>query len=342
MIKVLFAFIVIITGLNCFSLTKKNNGSALSLYIENDSRNVGGPGSDQNYTNGIKLSYIYAENKIPSWSKPLIDWNDYLKERLKNSETNYGISLAQQIYTPNDTQTSTLIKNDRPYAGWLYVGFMARFNTSAHSDFLELDIGVVGPEAMGEKVQNEFHKLIGKETAKGWDNQINTEPGFQLAYQQRLKFYDLKFGSDRMIVDVIPYYGAAVGNIFIGAHAGGIIRIGNKLADDFGPTRLSSGDGDAAVHTDAETDYNLNSEPRIYGFAGAKGSLIGRDIFLDGNTFRDSHRVTKRAIVTETELGIGIEWARISAVWRFVVRSPQFVEKDRFTSFASISINYYL
>ena len=340
--KLILLLLIFFTSLELFALSKKNNGSAFSLYIENDSRNIGGPGFDQNYTNGIKLSYIYAEDQIPSWSKPLINWNEYLKKHLADSETNYGISLAQQIYTPNDIQTATLIKNDRPYAGWLYVGLMVRFNTEAHSDFLELDIGVVGPEALGEKVQNEFHKAIGQETAKGWDNQLGTEPGLQLTYQQRLRFLEYKVSQDRTLVDLIPFYGASLGNIFIGAHAGAIIRVGNKLADDFGPTRLSSGDGDSAVHTDAETDYKLNSEPRVYGFAGAKGSLIGRDIFLDGNTFRDSHRVTKRAIVTETELGLGVEWARISAVWRFVVRSPQFVERDRFTSFASISVNYYL
>lgn len=338
----LFLILPLLIFTSTHAFTKKNNGSALSLYVENDTRSIGGPGSDQHYTNGIKISYIYAENKIPNWSKPLINWSEYLTKQLKESETNYGLSLAHQIYTPNDTQEKNLIVEDRPYAGWLYAGFMVRFNQPMHSHFLELNLGIVGPSALGQQVQNEFHRMIGQETAKGWDNQLKDEPGIQLTYQQRLRFIEYAIAKDRNIVDIIPYFGGSLGNILIGAHIGSIIRVGNKLSDDFGPTRLSSGDGDATVHTDSDMDFSLKSEPRIYGFAGIKGNLIGRDIFLDGNSFQGSHRVAKYGFTYETELGFGFEWSRLAFVWRFVGRSPQFKERNRFTSFASVSLNYYL
>lgn len=43
--------------------TTISDRQAFALYIENDSRNIGGPGSDQAYSNGFKFSYIFAEKK---------------------------------------------------------------------------------------------------------------------------------------------------------------------------------------------------------------------------------------------------------------------------------------
>ena len=43
---------------------------------------------------------------------------------------------------------------------------------------------------------------------------------------------------------------------------------------------------------------------RWYLFAGFETRLVGRNIFLDGNTFRSSHSVEKNPVVTDLRLGI--------------------------------------
>ena len=78
----------------------------------------------------------------------------------KNSITNFGISLNQKIYTPEDIKETKLITDDRPYAGWLYVGLSANYKTESRSHTLELDLGVIGPDSLGEEFQNNFDNLF--------------------------------------------------------------------------------------------------------------------------------------------------------------------------------------
>lgn len=315
---------------------KVRSEEGFSFYIENDSRNIGGPGSDQGYSNGFKFSYVYAEDQFPGWAKPVTEISKDIQKEFEKSQTNFGISLGQQIYTPNNTDLTNLIPDDRPYAAWLYVGLAVQFKTPTHGHSLELDLGVIGPEAMGEQVQNNFHHVIGVPTTKGWKNQLQTEPTVQLGYQQRLKFIDLS-QDDKNFFDVVPYFGASVGNVVIGAHVGTIARLGYNLPDDFGPTRPSASEGDSFV---APSTPRAEQNFSVYFFAGARGNAIARNIFLDGNTFHSSHHVTKYPFTADTEFGFGGQVGRVGVVWRFVTLSPEFEQKSNFNSFASLSFTY--
>lgn len=319
------------------SLAQPNTGESFTIYIENDTRRIGGPGSDDNYSNGLRLSYVYAEDQVPNWVPTLTDWSEDLRREFrKSSNTNFGISLGHQIFTPKDTQTETLITDDRPYAGWLYFGFMASYQTASHSHSLELDLGVVGPAAMGEQVQNNFHSLIDVEKAKGWNNQLDNEPTVQVSYQQRLRFIKAEFHDSR-VADLIPYFGGAVGNVLIGAHVGSLLRVGFNIPDDFGPTRPSSTDGDPAFIPRSDISAQKWGG---YLYGGLRGNLVAHNIFLDGSIFQHSHHVTKYPVNAETEFGVGGRYGGWSVVWRYVTKSPEFEERSIFNSFASISISY--
>jgi hypothetical protein len=339
MLRLALFFFLTLTNLLTLSFaeaasTKK--GESFSVYIENDSRNIGGPGSDQSYSNGFRFAYTYAENAVPQWKPFLTDWSKTLQKTLPIDSTSFGISLSQQIYTPNDTQTKTPILDDRPYAAWLYLGFTATVQSEAHTHTVELNVGMVGPAALGRQVQNNFHDLIDVPRAEGWNNQLNNEPALQIAYQQRLRFIELK-SAGTTYADLIPYFGGSLGNVMIAAHGGAIARLGYNLPNDFGPTRPSSADGDPVKDPQAP-------EPQekwgAYGFGGARGNAIARNIFLDGNTFQGSPSVTRYPFTGETEFGFGAYYKNWSANWRFVTKSPEFEEKSRWNSFASISIIY--
>ena len=43
------------------------------------------------------------------------------------SVTKFGYQLGQSIFTPGDLNATQPLKNDRPYAGWLYTGLQIRF-----------------------------------------------------------------------------------------------------------------------------------------------------------------------------------------------------------------------
>ncbi len=315
----------------------RGSGQALNLYIENDTRGLGGPGSDQAYTNGFRVSYVFAESEIPFWAESTMNLSAALKHEFENSIPNFSFAIGQQLYTPNDTQNTELILDDRPYASWLYASFSAQFRTENRIDSIEANIGTIGNTALGEQSQNSIHDILKIPTAKGWRNELNSEPTLQFTYQRRLKFFQLSDeASKRKYFDVTPHYGAALGNVAINAHAGALFRAGLNLPDDFGPAR-ASGDGDSFV----PVSQNFSRPWSLYAFAGGRATGVLRNIFLDGNTFQASHRVTRRAIVLETEFGAGALWKQFGVTWRFVTRSPEFQERDEVASFASLSLTYF-
>ncbi len=311
-----------------------HEGQGFGIAIENDSKNVGGPGSDQAYSNGVHFAYIYARDQVPKWAPQSLRESDLLKSDMKGSTANFGLSLNHQIFTPNNIHVTGLQTNDRPYAAWLNVAFSVLLKNHVRSQSIELNLGVIGPAAKGETVQNTFHKWIEVTNAQGWGNQLNNEPTVQLSYQQRRNFVEFKSGSGTYF-DLIPMFGGGFGNVYIGAHTGILARVGYNLPDDIGPSRPSGSDSETFV-APMTTDASRSS---YYLFAGLRGNAVARNIFLDGNTFQPSHHVTKYPLTFETEVGLSTQIRPISITWRFVVRSPDFEENSGFNSFASVGLS---
>ncbi|MGZ6419230.1 MAG: lipid A deacylase LpxR family protein, partial [Pseudobdellovibrio sp.] len=274
------------------------SGKAITAYVENDSSKLGGPGSDSAYTSGIKLSYVYIENQEPVWASPFLKIFPAVEKEVKKSQSNFSFSLGQQIYTPNNTGTSQTVTNDRPYAGWLYAGVSANVKEEMSSHILELDVGVIGPEAEGESIQNGFHRVIGEQPAEGWSHQLGNQAAFQLSYQERTKIYELKNEIYQNYFDAIPLYGAVLGNVAVNAYAGALVRLGTHLPDSFGPTRSSSPEGDTFVDLSPKT----LSETSLYVFGGARGTAVLHNLFLDGEN------IHKKTLVGETEFGFGTQF----------------------------------
>jgi len=86
--------------------------------------------------------------------------------------------------------------------------------------------------------------------------------------------------------DVLPHFGGALGNVFTYGAAGVTLRIGSGLEDDFGPPRIRPSLPGSAYFLPGK-GFNW------YLFAGLEGRAVLYNIFLDGNTFTDSHSVDK-------------------------------------------------
>lgn len=325
--------LIFIFSLPSLAAEKVHVGEAFAFYIENDTRLMAGPGSDQAYSNGIKISYVYAQDQFPEWSKLPARGFQFLDHDIEMSKLNFGLSLGHQIYTPNNTRETQFISDDRPYAGWLYLGFALSFREDQTEQFFEVDVGTIGPSALGKEVQNNFHDLIRDPRAEGWSHSLHDEPTLQFSFQKRFKTLAQKN------VDFIPYYGTNLGNVQIAAYVGGLIRLGNHLPDNFGPGRPSASDADSFITPALSPKTHKTS---AYAFAGARGKGIVRNIFLDGNSFRESPRVKKYPFIFETEFGFALQMHPVSVVWSFVTRSPEFEERSVFNSFASLSLLYLL
>src|SRR6185295_14578038 len=95
-----------------------------TIQIENDVFNRIGK-SDRDYTNGFRFGWLSpALPDLPEGLANLATMPTFFGEAAPSSVTRrVGISFGQNLYTPQDTDTSAPIPNDRPYAAWLYASF---------------------------------------------------------------------------------------------------------------------------------------------------------------------------------------------------------------------------
>lgn len=281
-----------------------------TLLEENDSLYAD---SDRHYTQGLRLSVlspVVAEQD---------DWNDAFEliypRNGASTVRRVGLFLGQSIFTPEDTALSQPDPRDRPYGAWLYAGGSLLQETDRRMlENFEISVGLVGPGALGRQTQNDYHQFIGVAQAKGWKNGLQTEPGVMLSYDRLWRFPVL--GDADNGVDVVPQLGATIGNIFTYAGGGALLRVGKNLRGDYGPARIRPG----LSGSDYFDSQHLDGPLGFYFFAGAQGRVVGRNVFLDGNSFRQSPSVDKNVFVGDLQAGVSLFWSSDFHLTASVVR----------------------
>lgn len=277
------------------------DGGGFSLTVENDMFVPGEDGTDRYYTQGLKATVLTGDLEGGLLGPTLKRWLPGTGPARSDWRVRATVGLGQNMYTPEDKVRTDPDPDDRPYAGWLYLSTAAIAYTPQQMASLELQVGVVGPDAFAGRVQNWWHVVIGAPPINGWDHELDNEIGINLYGEWRGR---LMVGAEHGPgVDLIGMTTAAVGNVEVSAGGGAILRAGWNLADDFGPPRLRPGA--------AATEFFDGHRASAYVYAGASGRLIGRDIFLDGNTFGATPSVEKNSFVPELTAGVA---ARIPPV----------------------------
>jgi len=181
-INVVVICLAIIMG---FSVVAQDyNTDSISLSLDND----GLLGSDRGYTNGLFFKFnsnstVDIEKNSPFLLRTIGD----LLPLQQDSNKGWGITVGQQIWTPEDFFSAEEGDNDRPYTGLLFIKANI-FEFSAESaNKYSLMLGAVGPDAFGEESQKSVHSLIGSKKPMGWDRQIDNQTVFNFSYEgQRL------------------------------------------------------------------------------------------------------------------------------------------------------------
>ena len=65
-----------------------------------------------------------------------------------------------------------------------------------------------------------------------------------------------------------------------------------------------------------------------------------RNIFLDGNTFRDSHRVDKKPVVGDFMAGVNLSTANAQLSFAYVFRSKEYETQTKAQEFGSINFSF--
>lgn len=297
------------------------------LQVEND---LFGAGTDQYYTQGIQLTFVPKDKWEPQWFKNLMDMIPGVN---LDGQSTYVAALGQQMFTPEDTTLKDPDPTDRPYAGWLFgsVGAIVEQPESNLLQNVSLDLGIVGPASLAGYTQRRWHTLINVGLPRGWGKQLHNEPGILLSYQARLRHEIL--GRDNFLeMDVTPSVGVALGNVLTQGTIGASLRFGQNLGLTYGPPFIRpSLPAAAIVRKKGQFGWNL--------FAGIEGRAVGRNIFLDGNTYGDSRSVDKKNFVLDFQGGIEftLGYARLS--FTQIYRTREFHGQRVPSQFGSISLS---
>ena len=307
--------------------TSETDDGILTLQFENDMFG----NKDGHFTHGTRFAWMAPENHVPEW---VIDAASYIPLFDESASKRVVFSLGQSIFTPDDISTNTLIADDRPYAGWTYLGVGLVSVDGDRLDNLEINIGMIGPHSYGEDIQKAWHKAFGFTRPEGWDNQLKDEPGLLLTYERKWRSWR-RFGLIGLDGDLTPHAGVSLGNVLTQAAGGVTVRLGNDLAKtyDYGPPRIRP--------SLPGSDFFVSRGEGIgwYVFAGFEGRAVARNIFLDGNSFRDSHSVDKRNFVGDIQAGIAFIIGPTRLSYTHTWRSKEFNSQDDPDQFGAISLS---
>ncbi len=256
---------------------------AVEVRWDNDILAVRGTGApaDYDYTQGLTLT---AELAGADASRPVL-----------------RLSAGQRIYTPRRDGPET-VPGERPYAGWLFSAAELSTSRAGTEHRVGVEIGMTGPAALGEPVQNGIHRLTGSTRQEGWDHQLGPE-----------------------LAGVVRY-GAAWPR-----QAGGV-RVRPRVEAGAG-TRWTGAAGGVEASVGGPRGWRAEG--------GVRQEWVARNLFLDGNTFRRSVRAEKRAWVSEAAAAVGYRFPRWEVEYRFVIRGREYDAQPRPHAYGSLALTWH-
>lgn len=303
----------------------------ISLTIENDSFF----GTDRYYTQGTRLQYMHLPNQLPNWAGTTL--TNFLTLGMDVERTRMGGAISQELYTPSRLRPRAPILTDRPYAGHLHgslifrrSGEFAGVSGLQAQDEIEVNVGIVGPEALGKETQKWWHGMWDYIDPQGWDNQLKTEPAVQFYFNRAFRFgveTENFWG-----LECIPHVKAAVGTVYDYGEFGMTLRAGYNLPKSFVRSPLETY---SSHPSDNPPDWS------VYLFGGADGRAVGHNMFLDGNNWRSSQSISKELFVADFRGGLGARYKSLEWVLSAVHRTREFKGQVADENFLSITTQWH-
>lgn len=120
---------------------------------------------DRYYTNGMFFTYRnLSKTKNEKLEKKIHEWQ-----------------LGHLMFTPHKPTILSVSEHDRPFASYLYGSFGIK-KVYKNQQILkgEIQLGVIGPPALGEQLQNFIHDIYGFDRPIGWKYQIRSAVGINI------------------------------------------------------------------------------------------------------------------------------------------------------------------
>jgi hypothetical protein len=316
----------------------------LTFYLDNDLFG----NRDRDYTNGARLSWISSNRKMKDIGaiqralRPFTGDETSLEAFQKitgfddpeNVHYNYGFSITQLMFTPEDFQSEPQPLDQRRYAGWLALGFSLHTKDENCLNTVEFLVGMTGKYSYAHDTQDFIHDLRDIEDFNGWDGQIPTEVTADLAFVQRRRLPFGKF-NNVLSMDGFSEWGARLGTFRTSAQIGGMIRWGFYLPTDFSDPRLSE-----TAYTHKFFTEDVETSPwSLYFLSGFRALAVLHDATLDGPLFHDfTTGNTREPFVGEVYAGIGWRIRSVEISYAHTWRTEEYKEQKGDSNFGTISV----
>ena len=296
--------------------------------------------SDDGYTNGMGYAWgrvgfdEFDDSNTPGW----IQWlsEDLYISTMPDKRRAISYQVFQTITNPTDSDIKDLQPDDYPYAGTLTWKVTQYAIDDEVTDTVSLLLGAVGPVSGAEPTQKLVHELTDSVDPKGWDNQLNNEPLFQLGAGRKWRLLDgnITGGTD---YDVITAVEGTVGNYSSNADVGVTFRFGTDLLQTYPVASLLP-----AREVNPLTGTAVGS---YYVFVSVMGRYQANSIIIDGNSsaFDDDNNsdITLEHGQNFVSAGFAVSFKSWSLLLSAVSASKDVEEDDddRY-SFGSLSVSW--
>lgn len=260
-------------------------------------------GSDCNYTNGLRFSYLSETSPVTNGS--FWDWQAFGMERTPSLRSQWALTLTQLIFTPENKSTQPLF-GEHPYAGYLALGFGNMVKNEDRANSLELQLGVTGKASLADEAQYTVHHFWEMDQWPGWKTQHPSEVVFEVFFKRFYRIPGLEYiHPSGFATDGYGYWNIDAGTVYVRGGGGMAYRFGYNLPND-SATEYSLNGANYLTSPFVKNATSI-SNWSVYGTASLGVQGVAFNTFLDGPVFHHYPKyVTKYPVVGNASLGMGI------------------------------------
>ena len=237
-------------------------------------------------------------------------------------------TLAQDAWTPDDTDAERPPTGQRPYAGWLALSAARAAVVGEGTWTRYASIGVLGPSARAEAVQRFLHEASESAPVNGWDSERGDRAALQLGFRRDVSAVRRRVTAGSAL-DLGTHAGAALGTVMGYLHAGVSLRIGRGSTRTVGPPDTVPGAPDFAA---AFAPANAR-----YAHVGIGARAVGWDETLDADTSR-APEVDAEPLVADVRAGVVAAFGRWRVAYTHALRTKAYRTGRATQTFGSLNI----